>query len=175
MNKKIFFFICIFFGLSLVIFIVSKSFVNGKTEALDVEKTNYQNLKGSIKTLKEEEMMNRNLINKTQKDPNILGVEAKKNSEEFLNKLNKFQNQADEDKQENYPKIFKHLATSNVYKDEELYNVEVPEKYELYIGTSRASNIEVLVKNKEKGNYYLILSYNTANKKITSIEQQETR
>src|SRR5699024_9667179 len=168
-------FICIFFGLSLVIFIASKSFVNGKTEALDVEKTNYQNLKESIKTLKEEEMKNRNLINKTKKDTNILGIEAKKNSEEFLNKLNKFQNQADEDKQENYPKIFKHLATSNVYKDEELYNIEVPEKYELYIGTSSASNIEVLVKNKEKNKYYITLTYNTFNKKITSIEQQETR
>src|SRR5699024_8608885 len=108
MNKKIFFFICIFFGLSLVIFIASKSFVNGKTEALDVKKKKNKKIKKSIKNLKEEEMINRNLIKKTKKDPNKLGVGAKKNSEEFLNKLNKFQNQADEDKQENYPKIFKH-------------------------------------------------------------------
>lgn len=175
MYKKLFYSILAFFVLCLVLFIASKSYINGKNEALNVEKSNYLHSKSNIKSLKKEELLNRNLINKTQKDPNILGVEAKATSKEFLDKLSKFQNQADSDKEKNFKNIFKHLTTSNVYEDDEVFNIEVPEKFELFIGTSRGSNIEVLAKNKDKQNQYLILSYNTADKKITSIKQQETR
>ncbi|MCE5131867.1 hypothetical protein KJB62_10740 [Staphylococcus saprophyticus] len=175
MNKKVLITICLIFVLSVVIFISTKSFYNSQNEALDIEKSNYEQYKTNIKQLKDEEKLNRAVISKSKDNPNILGEEAKDTSKKLLDKLIKYQNYSDDKKTNAYKNSLDNVATSDLYEDGELKNIIVPEKYEMFIGTSRGSNIEVLVKSKENEKDYITLEYDSAEQKISSIKKHETR
>lgn len=175
MSKKVLITIGLVFALSVVIFIVTKSYYNSQIEAEDIEKANYEQYKNNIKQLKHDEKLNRAVISKSKENPNILADEAKETSNNLLKKLIKYQNFSDKDKENAYENGLDNITTSELYEDENLKDITIPEKYDLFIGTSRGSNIQVLVKAEDKEKDYITLSYNTSEKKITSVNKHEVR
>jgi hypothetical protein len=176
MAKTWFYISLVVFIIMVVVLIVTTSTLNQKKQSAENEKLTYEQNKETIKSLDREHSQNRAYIAEVENDPNSVAKEAKANVDTFVEKLKSFENKSDDEKQELYKSEFKDVATESIINNSDLTNLNIPDDYETYIGTSRGKSIQVLVQDKSKEASRIInVNYDPSTDKIENIIEYKVR
>lgn len=177
MSKKLLVFIIFCFIISIALTFTSISYKNNKVDVLNAAKSNNENNHIAIKTLNQEQIDKRGLLNKIEENPDDIAEDAKSKVDKFISKL-KEANALKDDKQDAYYKQhFKNYTTDEVMNSEEVKEMTIPDKYDVYINTSRGHYIQFLVKdkNKKKPKKYIVINYNNSTDNVEGIIEYDVR
>lgn len=177
MSKKLLLFISISFIISIILVFLSFSFKNNKVESLNVAKSNEKSNHLAIKSLSDEELDNRGLLNKIEKNPDDVASKANDRVEKFVSELKEGNSMNDKQQETFYKQHLEQYTTKEVIQNEELKNIKIPKDYEMYINTSRGHYIQFLIQDdtKKKPSKYLTIAYNNSTNNIEKVTEYDVR
>lgn len=168
MKKRTIAIIVICLIVSMALFLVSSGYKDAKDRKLEDLKYSSDILKNSISSNKEENNNNAILIDKIERDPNILARDAKKEAEKFVNVIKQSKGKSDSDKSSDFKQKLKGISTEYVYSSGVLSSIVIPEKYDVDVSTERGGSIEVLISSNDR---YLILQYDSYSELIDGVKE----
>jgi phosphorylcholine metabolism protein LicD len=178
MSKKLVIFIFLGLIVSIALAFFSNSYKNNKVDALSVAKSNNENDHVAIKNLSKQQLDNSGLLNKIEKDPEGIAQRAKERVQKFVDEV-KEGNTLKDNKQDAYYKqhFKKNYATEDIIQNEEVKQMTIPDKYDVYINTSRGHYMQFMVKDatKKEPKRYFTVNYNNSTNKVEGIKEFDVR
>lgn len=168
MNKKVMIICLILTIISLMFFVYSLSFKDQKVQSLQDKKTAYGSTKNDIEALQKENNDTSRLVDKIDHDPDVLAKDAASKTQDFIKIIEENEGKSDEDKAKIYDRKLSDLVSDNLLDNIDLTSISVPKDYDIDVSTSRSDTLPVLVSNKDR---YLVVTYDTLNDQIVSIEE----
>ncbi|MBM6202836.1 hypothetical protein H6K86_11810 [Staphylococcus epidermidis] len=168
MNKKVMIICLILTIISLMFFVYSLSFKDQKVQSLQDKKTAYGSTKNDIEALQKENNDTSRLVDKIDHDPDVLAKDAASKTQDFIKIIEENESKSDEDKAKIYDRKLSDLVSDNLLDNIDLTSISVPKDYDIDVSTSRSDTLPVLVSNKDR---YLVVTYDTLNDQIVSIEE----
>lgn len=168
MNKKVMIICLILTIISLMFFVYSLSFKDQKVQSLQDKKTAYGSTKNDIEALQKENNDTSRLVDKIDHDPDVLAKDAASKTQDFIKIIEENEGKSDEDKEKIYDRKLSDLVSDNLLDNIDVTSISVPKDYDIDVSTSRSDTLPVLVSNKDR---YLVVTYDTLNDQIVSIEE----
>lgn len=168
MKKRTITIIGLCFAASIILFLVTNGYKESKERKVEDLKYSNAILKNNISSSQEENNDNAILIDKIERDPNILASEARKKALSFVDVLKKSSGKSDSDKSNDYDKKLKGIATDSVINSNNLSSVVIPEKFDVDVSTERGGSIEVLISSDDR---YLIIQYDSYSELIDGVKE----
>lgn len=168
MNKKVMIICLILTIISLMFFVYSLSFKDQKVQSLQDKKTAYGSTKNDIEALQKENNDTSRLVDKIDHDPDVLAKDAASKTQDFIKIIEENEGKSDEDKAKIYDRKLNNLVSDNLLDNIDFTSISVPKDYDIDVSTSRSDTLPVLVSNKDR---YLVVTYDTLNDQIVSIEE----
>lgn len=168
MNKKVMIICLILTIISLMFFVYSLSFKDQKVQSLQDKKTAYGSTKNDIEALQKENNDTSRLVDKIDHDPDVLAKDAASKTQDFIKIIEENEGKSDEDKAKIYDRKLNNLVSDNLLDNIDFTSISVPKDYDIDVSTSRSDTLPVLVSNKDR---YLVVTYDTLNDQIISIEE----
>lgn len=168
MNKKVMIICLILTIISLMFFVYSLSFKDQKVQSLQDKKTAYGSTKNDIEALQKENNDTSRLVDKIDHDPDVLAKDAASKTQDFIKIIEENEGKSDEDKAKIYDRKLSDLVSDNLLDNIDVTSISVPKDYDIDVSTSRSDTLPVLVSNKDR---YLVVTYDTLNDQIVSIEE----
>ena len=154
--------------ISLMFFVYSLSFKDQKVQSLQDKKTAYGSTKNDIEALQKENNDTSRLVDKIDHDPDVLAKDAASKTQDFIKIIEENEGKSDEDKAKIYDRKLNNLVSDNLLDNIDFTSISVPKDYDIDVSTSRSDTLPVLVSNKDR---YLVVTYDTLNDQIISIEE----
>lgn len=168
MNKKVMIICLILTIISLMFFVYSLSFKDQKVQSLQDKKTAYGSTKNDIEALQKENNDTSRLVDKIDHDPDVLAKDAASKTQDFIKIIEENEGKSDEDKAKIYDRKLNNLVSDNLLDNIDFTSISVPKDYDIDVSTSRSDTLPVLLSNKDR---YLVVTYDTLNDQIISIEE----